>query len=293
LKREDTEAVIAVEVITMKISSETNSAKVLPFTVDKCGQQTFVRLIDALGEGGERISLRQQQRLGRAAAPDNGFLAVNEGVIAIDVFPTKEHRQIVDFLMPGDIITTASWLARTGVSVRAISNASLICFNQEAIDARVEDFEKWRLFLAQSQAQLTRSNVHQLVIGHLDAECRVASFILAMALRTTSVSSTGVLLDLPMSRDDIADHLAMNHDTLSRIMMRFETRGLIERLNRHAIRIKDLEVFSRLTPIAAFLSSTLNRAIRLVDMLGDSAMNPKLAPLPPRDGEPRHGSKFG
>jgi CRP-like cAMP-binding protein len=277
----------------MKISAENDSAKVLPFTVDKGGQQSVVRLIDAMGGGGERIPLRQQQRLGRAAAPDNGFLAVNEGVLAIDVFPTKEYRQIVDFLMPGDIITTASWLARTGVSVRAISDASLICFNQEVIDARVEDFEKWRLFVAQSQAQLTRSNVHQLVIGHLDAECRVASFILAMALRTNSGSSTGVLLQLPMSRDDIADHLAMNHDTLSRIMMRFETRGLIERLSRHAIRIKDLEVFSKLTPIAAFLSSTSNRAIRLIDMLGDATANPAPAPLPPRDGGQRHGSQFG
>jgi CRP-like cAMP-binding protein len=276
----------------MKSSLETNGAKVLPFTVEKSGTQSVLRLIDALG-GGERISLRQQQRLGRVAAPDNGFLVLDEGVLAIDVFPTKEHRQIVDFLMPGDIITTASWLARAGVSIRAITNASLFCLNEEAVATRVDDCEKYRLCFAQSQAQLTRSNVHQLVIGHLDAESRVASFLITLALRMTTGLSAGVLLDIPMSRDDIADHLAMNHDTLSRIMMRFETRGLIVRLNRHAIRINNLESISKLTPIEALLSSTLNRVGRLAEPLGEFMVNSVPAPLTPRDDGQRPGSQFG
>jgi CRP/FNR family transcriptional regulator len=63
-----------------------------------------------------------------------------------------------------------------------------------------------------------------------------------------------------MSRDDIADYLAMNSDTLSRIMMRFESLTLIKRLNRHEVRVGDINALKRLTPIAQLLSTMFERS---------------------------------
>jgi hypothetical protein len=65
-----------------------------------------------------------------------------------------------------------------------------------------------------------------------------------------------------MSRDDIANYLVINCDTLSRTMMKFCDSRLIERESRHAIRIIDLEALKKISPPATLLSA--------VFMKGDS-----------------------
>jgi CRP/FNR family transcriptional regulator len=115
----------------------------------------------------------------------------------------------------------------------------------------------WEVLFGQLQAQLARANIHQLTIGHHDAESRAATFLFSLALRSKGISRSGMRLALPMSRQDIADYLAMNPDTLSRIMMRFETLGVIERINRHAIHIADIQRLARLTPFRGMLLAAL------------------------------------
>ncbi len=73
-----------------------------------------------------------------------------------------------------------------------------------------------------------------------------------------------------MSRDDIADYVAVNHDTLSRVMMRLETLGLIQRINRHTVRIANIEKLSQLTPIWGMLSVVLERQAALRGLGSDS-----------------------
>lgn len=97
------------------------------------------------------------------------------------------------------------------------------------------------------------------MIGQLDTESRVASFLLSLALRRGEALGATHLLELPMSRDDIADYLAISHDTLSRMMMRFEMMGLIRRVNRHSVHLADIEGLGRRTPIGAMLLTVFAR----------------------------------
>jgi hypothetical protein len=62
-----------------------------------------------------------------------------------------------------------------------------------------------------------------------------------------------------MSRTDIANYLVINCDTLSRTMMRFCDQGLLERENRHAIRVIDLDALRRKSPLASLLSAVFER----------------------------------
>jgi hypothetical protein len=63
-----------------------------------------------------------------------------------------------------------------------------------------------------------------------------------------------------MSRDDIADYLAMNPDTLSRIMMRLEALRIVRRLNRHLLNLIDAEKLGLLSPIRSLLLTTLDNS---------------------------------
>ena len=108
--------------------------------------------------------------------------------------------------------------------------------------------------------QLTRASIHQLLIGRLETEQRVASFILSLALRNLRKGMRQVSVELPMSRTDIANYLVINCDTLSRTMMRLCDSGLIERHSRHALRVINLEALRRRSPLASLLSTVYERS---------------------------------
>lgn len=216
----------------------------------------------AAGKPG-KIALRAQQRLARAAVSLGTTYLVLEGVLAIDVVACGGQRQITDFLASGDVVPPCVFLAPNTVSIRAITGSVL--GGQETLEESEgqprggpQSAANEALFFPMA-AQLARGTINQIMIGTLDSEPRVASFLLIHAMRSFGGWQANRLLPLPMSRDDIADHLAMNRDTLSRIMMRFETLGLLERVNRHTIRILDFDNLTRLVPITALIMATLGR----------------------------------
>ncbi|MGB9653876.1 MAG: helix-turn-helix domain-containing protein, partial [Pseudolabrys sp.] len=118
----------------------------------------------------------------------------------------------------------------------------------------------WAFLVARSLNQLARASIHQLLIGRLETEQRVASFILSLALRNLRKGMRQVSVELPMSRTDIANYLVINCDTLSRTMMRLCDSGLIERHSRHALRVIDLEALRRRSPLASLLSAVFERS---------------------------------
>lgn len=254
----------------MAISSATSEA-----TSPSCALgQSDERIVDKVPRGptirGATAELRPHQRLLREEAAAHGWLFVEEGVLAIDAKPFKGQRQILDFLRAGDLVTLAPLFSGAAVSIRSITGARLV-YPDNGTPGRMPELQpEYRDFaIAQQQAQLARASMHQLMIGHLEAEQRVASGLLMLALRFGD-GGTSVHLPLPMSRDDFADYLAINRDTLSRIMMRFETQQLCQRLNRHAIRISDLGALQRMSPIAALIVAACGVGPCAIDGIGSA-----------------------
>jgi len=210
----------------------------------------------AIGEriASTAIDLRPHQRLPLSVATTGGVLVIREGRMSIEVIPAPDQRNILDFLMPGDIVPHLVWPLPRAVSFRAVSRTSLLRIETSAVPAD-DRYAFGELQITQIQRQLARLGVNQMIIGQCDAETRVASFLFALALRSCGRVTDGQPLILPMTRDDIANHLSINRDTLSRIMIRFERRGLIERINRHMICIADAKKLSTSTPMAALLVS--------------------------------------
>lgn len=232
------------------------------FERGKCDVKAMNCFISQIENYCEYIDLRSQQRLVHTIA-SRKIIAVREGALAIEAVLPNGRRQILDFLLPGDIVSTPSLLAPPTVpvvSIRAMTGASLVCADHRATpQGGIIPGEYWEALFTQSQAQLARANAHQLMIGYLDTTSRVASFLLAIALRTCGGTQLNLRFELPMSREDIADYLAINPDTLSRIMMRFESLTLIERVSRREVRVGDINKLKGHTPIAQLLSSVFER----------------------------------
>ena len=187
------------------------------------------------------------------------MIVLREGMLAIDATPAKGKLQVLDFLVPGDVVSASTVLPTPGISLRVITSASVVLLDPPAADRAAPAHDYWRFLIAQCLNQLARVNIHQLMIGRLETEPRVASFVLGLALRSVREGTREITVELPMSRIDIANYLVINCDTLSRTMMRFCDCGLIERESRHAIRVIDLDALRKKSPLASLLSAVFEK----------------------------------
>jgi CRP/FNR family transcriptional regulator, anaerobic regulatory protein len=215
------------------------------------------RFLEAICGHGNCLHLRPQQRV--ALPPAEKVIVLREGMLAIDAMPAKGRLQVLDFLVAGDVVSAPTGLPIPGVSLRAITSASLVSLDPPAVDRAVPAHDYWTFLTGQCLNQLARVNIHQLMIGRLEAEARVASFVLGLALRSVREHASEIMVELPMSRTDIANYLVINCDTLSRTMMRFCDCGLIERESRHAIRVNNLDALRKRSPLASLLSAVFEK----------------------------------
>jgi len=211
------------------------------------------RFFEAICREGDCLNLRSQQRV--PLPPADKVVVLREGLLAVDAMPAKGKLQILDFLVAGDVVSASTVLPTPRVSLRAITSASLVALDPPEVDLAMPVHDYWTFLVAQCLNQLARVNIHQLIIGRLETEQRVASFVLSLALRDVREDTPEITIALPMSRTDIANYLVINCDTLSRTMMRFCDCGLIERQSRHAIRVVDLDALKKKSPLASLLST--------------------------------------
>lgn len=73
---------------------------------------------------------------------------------------------------------------------------------------------------------LTRAHEHLLLLGRHDCSERVALFLLEMSQRQHGSSH----VVLPMARRDVADYLGLSPETLSRVLTRMKSEGIIKLL---------------------------------------------------------------
>jgi CRP/FNR family transcriptional regulator, nitrogen fixation regulation protein len=132
------------------------------------------------------------------------------------------RRQIGAFYLPGDVFGLESGSAHT-FSAEAISETRVVVVKRSALDsAAARDSEIAQQRWAVTAGELHRAQDHFLALIKT-AEERVVGFLLEMADRMSS----GNQIELPMSRQDIADYLGLTIETVSRTMTHLESAAAI------------------------------------------------------------------
>src|SRR5262249_41372747 len=120
-------------------------------------------------------------------------------------------RAIVAFHTPGELFGWTDELKHT-LSIEAATEALILFFKRSALLSVAAREQKVASFLMTSTtSELRRIQEHSLLINR-SAKCRVASFLLDLSTRIDETSE----VDLPMSHQDIADHLGLSIETISR-----------------------------------------------------------------------------
>lgn len=91
--------------------------------------------------------------------------------------------------------------------------------------------------IAMLRRDLLSAQNHLLMLGRQTAKERVASFLLLMAERREG----GNTIDVPMSRQDIADYLGLTIETVCRALSELKRARVIAIPNRHQIVVRNTE----------------------------------------------------
>lgn len=184
---------------------------------------------------------------------DTAFI-VRAGVLILQATFPGRTRQIVGLYFPGDLLRSSFAPPCAEATLVAAGSGEVWRIRADALEALAAVEPVVRRYLDEAVAsRIARQAIHAVMLGQFDCEQKVATLLVELALRTATRSSGYAVFEMPFSRKDIADYLGLNPDTLSRIMSRFKSAGLIGQSERSRMAVRDLAALAARSPAAQSL----------------------------------------
>ncbi len=173
---------------------------------------------DPLGVEGVRMIYDRNEEIFGEGEPAGSIYRVLKGVVRTYRVLSDGRRQIAEFFLAGDVFGLEASLDHH-TSAEAVSDCELVCIRRSYLAERAANdattaHKLWSLTLN----HLRRSEDHMLVLGRKSACERLAWFLLDISGRIPAPDR----VDLPMSRQDMADYLGLTIETVSRTMTQLQ-----------------------------------------------------------------------
>lgn len=151
------------------------------------------------------------------------FYRMASGVARTCKFLGDGRRQIEAFHREGDVFGFEPGISHR-LTVEAVSDCTLIAYRRKGVEQlAATDGALSQQLLSYFMDGLIRVREHALVLGRRSATERVAAFLTDAA----RPSAEGRTINLPMTRQDIADYLGLTIETVSRTPAQLERDGVI------------------------------------------------------------------
>lgn len=194
-------------------------------------------IAEALHRTGQAASVRKDATVIEAGSPADNIYRVTSGTLRIVQLLPDGRRHISSFLGAGDFFGFSELDEHTN-SVETITDCTLIRYPRRQFEAILNSqADAGQQIFRLMCHQITVSNRMLLLLGRKTASERLASFLRVMV--GPGEFRRGTLIYLPMNRADIADHLGLTIETVSRTVTQFRQRKLIELADRHQVVILD------------------------------------------------------
>lgn len=137
------------------------------------------------------------------------------------------REQVLGFRFAGDVLGYTG-AERYPFSAQLLTSAQLCRLERRRLDGLLRRYPALERRLLDLCVQELAATQDQLVtVGRRTAEARVAAFLLSLADAGRRRHHVGAVLDMPMTRSDIADFLGLTLETVSRTLTAFRRRGWV------------------------------------------------------------------
>ena len=163
------------------------------------------------------------------------WFKVVAGAVRLCKLMADGRRHVAEFFYAGDCFGLDGVGERL-FAAEAVGDVVLLRFSRAATERLFEDRpELTRRLCDMTMRNLSHTQARTLLLGRMTAAERVAHFLLELAERRDAAR----FLDIPMSRNDIADYLGLTIETVCRVLSSFKREGLIAIPTPHRIEFSD------------------------------------------------------
>lgn len=146
------------------------------------------------------------------------------------------RRQIGEFLWPGDLLGLDDF-GTYYADAEAVTDVTLRRYPRHIVEAQAQNHAALALCLrAMALANLRCAHKQINLLGRKTAMEKIATFLLELNHRCAT--SDKHLVELPMSRTDIADHLGLSIETVCRNLVHLQREGAVL-IRRSGIELRD------------------------------------------------------
>lgn len=183
----------------------------------------------------------------RAGDPFRSVFFLNSGAAKRLLIKEDGREQILGFPMPGDILgMEAIDGGAHSTTVIALDLCAIVEIPFEAIDAlAAENPAVARFLYHRMSAALRDEHGWMAALGLLNADERVAAFLLDLSRRFSARGFSARRFILRMTRAEIGSFLGLTLETVSRVFSRFQKLGLLN-VTRRDIELLDMPALSHL-----------------------------------------------
>lgn len=190
-------------------------------------------------------SIGPRRKIDRVGEPSEGVKIICEGWAACVVHLPDGRRQILSFLIPGDLVsTTTLFRARQHFDVQSLTNVRYCVYSRpELLQEILEKPPVFERVLKLGVAEKNRADDAIVSLGRRSASARIAQLVIAMFERLTA---RGLALEqsfeFPLRQQQIADAMGLTTVHVSRVISAFRKERLIDIVERrlHIVDLKEL-----------------------------------------------------
>lgn len=174
---------------------------------------------------------------------------VVDGLAALSTALADGRRQITGLISSGDVICPVSDKEGTESWAEALSPVQVCEIDLRGmINGGDHSDAIWGSLFRATHQQLERSNINLVMLGRFDGMERICLFLAEMARRIGIPGPGGHRVHLPMSREDIADYLGLNAETVSRLLTRVRKMNLATFISPTDFVVHDIDALAQRTP---------------------------------------------
>lgn len=184
--------------------------------------------------------------------PAESLFIIAEGRVKLLRHATTGKDVLIDLLIPGEFfggLSTASG-STYFETAQALTSVCALTISREkfrAILTRFPEVGMQVLDLVTARLEAAHATIQQL--SSQSADQRIAYTLLKLVAKLGETHEVGLLIQTPLSRDELADMTATTPETVSRIISQFQRDGLIN-TGREWIAVTDLAALREIAEIS-------------------------------------------
>jgi CRP-like cAMP-binding protein len=229
-------------------SRKTSNGKVLSDGETKSypcsGRNSTDEVAAALRRIGSGLHFSRGQTIFNQGDSANSLFKLVKGAARLCKHTAGGRRQIADFVLPEEFFG----FVRVGehkLSAEAITDVTLVSYPARQIERLADEVPAVRKVLLDFlSGRVLGMQDHLVMLGRQTATERAASFLLQLLDRNPP--GRGKVIDLAMSRLDIADYLGLTLETVSRTLADLKHGRVIDLKGPHRVLVRDVDALRRL-----------------------------------------------